>query len=329
MAGNPADYEFSDPPERREKSAPVDDGLLEYTAEDRAQMAKQGGDGGRRSRSRSRGRSAEDERSLIEERARNRAAERRMENKYDEMRKQLKRLKEKLDKKDDEKRRSRRRRSSPSSSSSSRSRSKSRRRSASKKKNKSRSLSREGRKSKRSKSSSTSVSPTTKARRIEKRMKRIGTDEWEKLGKGNKKQLEFIEKVEERLEDIEVRVDKHFKDDGGIPKDVKKLVEKGKKQLSERAEDIRRADKYGWKVSERYRGDSLWKSDKDERRQNRVRKDVKDEEEDIRRKKMNRFRARGGGIMGAAGSWPRDRQRLWRGGIWQGRQVWGLQVETG
>ena len=56
MAGNPADYEFSDPPERREKSAPVDDGLLEYTAEDRAQMAKQGGDGGRRSRSKSRGR---------------------------------------------------------------------------------------------------------------------------------------------------------------------------------------------------------------------------------------------------------------------------------
>ena len=316
MSANPSDFEFSENEETGGGTS-KEERVLEYTPEERATMEKEKEGGGR---SRSRTRSGSRGRGAKEERARGRAAEKRMENKFEEMKWQLKRMQEKLEKKEDDKRRkNRRRRISGSSSGSSRSRSRSMRRSTSRRKIRSRSSSRKGKKSGRSKSSSTSVSPVTKARRIEKRMKRLGKEEWEKLGKGNKKQLEFIEKVEERLEDIEVRVDKHFKATGGIPRDVKKMVEKGKKQLSERSEDIWRADKYGWKVSERYRGDSLCKSDKDERRQNRVRKDVKDEEEDYRKKRMNKSRGRGGGIMGASGAWARDRPYRGFGGGAYGR----------
>ena len=300
--GNPSPDDFEFPSNGRGGSD--EDRALEFTPEEEQQLRARGV-GVEKSKG-----GVDKEADELEERARNRISERRMKSMYDEMKGEMEKFKRLNEKKETKRRRSRssrRRRSSSSgrrsSSSEVGSRSRSRRRSVSRRKNKSRSLSRGERRRRRSKSSSTSVSPATKGKRMEKRMKRLGKEEWEKLGKGNKRQLEFIEKVEERLEDIEVRVDKHFKETGGIPRDVKKLVEKGKKELAERSEDIWRAEKYGWKVSERYRGDSLCKSDRDERRQNRVRKEVKEEEEDSRRRRNNRLRGgRGSGIMRGAGA---------------------------
>ena len=278
--GNPDDFVYEEP--YGGGSSREEDEALDFTPEEEETMrAKNGVEGGNK----------EEERVKVlkEERARSRAAEKRMEKRCMEMEKKMEEMRGMLEA--EVKKRSRRSTSQDSFES----------RAGSTRRGKSRSRSGErgGKRGLRAKSSSSSVSPSTKTKRIEKRLERTSKEEWGRLGKGNKKQLEFIEKVEERLEDIEVRMDRHFQESGGMPKDVKKLVEKGKKTLRERSEDIWRAEKYGWKVSDRFRGDSLCKSDREERRQNRVRKEVKDEEEDSRRRRLSRARGgRGSGIMG-------------------------------
>lgn len=121
--------------------------------------------------------------------------------------------------------------------------------------------------------------------------------EWKK--KGNKKQYEFNQTVEEQLEEIAV---------SNTLLDARTLAEKGLSLIAERNKLIKIADKHGWDTVNQYMADPLAKDEADDKR---LRKAVKDaeksrekakKEKEAKSRRTARARAFGGSTTSALSS---------------------------
>ncbi|XP_020908560.1 uncharacterized protein LOC110246549 [Exaiptasia diaphana] len=101
-----------------------------------------------------------------------------------------------------------------------------------------------------------------------------GDFEWKK--KGNKRQFEFNQSVEEQLEGIAV---------SGTLLEARTIAEKGLSLINDRNKLIRIADKHGWDAANNYVCDPLAKDDADDKK---IRKAVKEAERSREKSKKER-----------------------------------------
>ena len=127
-------------------------------------------------------------------------------------------------------------------------------------------------------------------RRMERMEEKARTTavKWDKLA--NEKQFLYLEQLKAVVVgDMVVELERLFTD--GMPASLQTVLERGKQLFKDRVDDLRRADKYSWRVNELFHRNPLCESENDEKRLKRAVKD----EEDEKKSKSGTSRGRGGG----------------------------------
>ena len=168
----------------------------------------------------------------------------------------------------------------------------------------SRSRSRDRRRSKRSRSRSRSKDLQRRMDKMEEKVA-LAAKTWKKVS--NQKQFEWNEELKAVVVgDMQVALEGVFTDQ--MPLSLTNVLARGREMFKERADDLRRADKYSWRVNELYKRDPLCETENDEKR---LRRAVKDEEDEKKVKSaVQRGKAGGGRSFRGAGG---------RGGFGGGR----------
>ena len=118
---------------------------------------------------------------------------------------------------------------------------------------------------------------------------------WNKMA--NQKQSEWNEDLKSIvINDLKLELERVFGDE--VPVSLASVITRGKEMFDGRSFDLRRADKHSWRVVELFKRDPLCVTETDEKR---LRRAVKDEEDEKKSKSSSRGRGVARGFKGAAG----------------------------